>query len=211
MAASPRYLRRRALSRKGFMVRQVLAASAWLLFAGGCATAVTFHATGLTPPICKASPHKENALVYWSAAWRSDPKEVPRREAIAAQGIADFLGSNPCFSALSVSRTIAGRDVLLLSDTEILAAASANADRIFVIRIEELGPNLTLYLSPLVWATENEVVFRVRCLNPKTGGLDCDVSVRWTRGGPFALLGTNSLPPDVSGALNALFLGDGSL
>jgi hypothetical protein len=51
------------------------------------------------------------------------------------------------------------------------------------------------------------VVLRVRSLNTRTKSLESDVSVRWTRGGAFALLGTDSLPPDFYGAVEAVFTG----
>jgi hypothetical protein len=181
---------------------------ALLLIAGGCSTtAVKFYPTGLTPPLCRAGAHKDSVAVYWGTAWRADQKEVARREAIAAKGLSEFFGATTCFTPISLSRTINSRDPLLLTDPELLASAPVDADRIFVIRIEELGPNLMFYLSPILWETRNDVVLRVRSLNVRTKALESDVSVRWTRGGAFTLLGTDSLPPDFSGALAAVFTG----
>jgi hypothetical protein len=179
-----------------------------LLIAGGCTTtAAKFYPTGLTPPLCRAGAQKDSVAVYWGTAWRADQKEVSRREAMAANGLSEFFGGTTCFTTLVLSRTINGRDPLLLIDPELLASAPMDADRIFVIRIEELGPNLMFYLSPILWETRNDVVLRVRSLNVRTKRLESDVSVRWTRGGAFALLGTNSLPPDFTGALAAVFTG----
>jgi hypothetical protein len=63
------------------------------------------------------------------------------------------------------------------------------------------------YLSPILWETRNDVVLRVRSLNTRTKSLESDVSVRWIHGGAFALLGTNSLPPDFAGAVESVFTG----
>jgi hypothetical protein len=179
-----------------------------LFIAGGCSTtAVKLYPAGLTPPLCRAGAQQDSIAVYWGTAWRADQKEAARREAIAAKGLSEFFGGTSCFRTLALSRTINGHDPLLLTDPELLASAPADADRIFIIRVEELGPNLMFYLSPILWETRNDVVLRVRSLNVKTKRLESDVSVRWTRGGAFGLLGTDSLPPDFFGAVEAVFTG----
>jgi hypothetical protein len=190
----------------GSLVRSLILA-ALVFVIGGCSTTVKFYATGATPPLCRAGAHKDSVAVYWGTAWRADQKEVARREAMVATGLSEFFGGTSCFTTVSLLRTVNGRDPLVLTDPELLASAPVDAGRIFVIRVEELGPNLMFYLSPILWETRNDVVLRVRSLNTRSKALESDVTVRWTRGGAFTMLGTNSLPPDFSGALAAVFTG----
>jgi hypothetical protein len=181
-----------------------------IVIATGCASIrVTHHATGTPPPLCGAGASWGKTVFFWGVAWRADQKEAATREGLAASTLSEALRSNPCFETLAVSRTVDGRDALLATDDSIVTAArTAGAESAVVIRIEELGPNLMLYLSPILWQTQNEVVMRVRHLDGKGGTLKTDVSTRWTRGGPFTLLGANSLDADLRGALNAVFFGD---
>jgi len=74
-----------------------------------------------------------------------------------------------------------GRDVLLLSDKEILAHVPAGVDRIHIIRFEELGPVLQFYLSPILWTSDLDIQVRVRTLDTRTGSLESDVTARWRK------------------------------
>jgi hypothetical protein len=181
--------------------------SAALLFlAGGCtSTTVTFHATGTGPPLCRDSSRGAKTVIYWGTAWRTDQKEIARREAIIAKGIDDFFRTTPCFSVQTISRIVDGRDVLLLGDKEILASVPADVERVHILRFEELGPVLVFYLSPILWTSDLDIQLRVRTLNARTGSFESDVTVRWRKGGPFNLRGTDSLPPDLAGTLGAIF------
>jgi hypothetical protein len=97
---------------------------------------------------------------------------------------------------------------LLVTDAKLISAGnSAGADKVIRIRIEELGPNLYLYLSPILWQTKNEVLLQVRVINTKTGKVESDLSTQWMRGGPFTLHGASGLPTDLSCALKAIFYG----
>jgi hypothetical protein len=176
---------------------------------GGCSSiAVTHHAVGDGPPPYKAKDSKEKIVVYWGTAWRTNQKEPSKREAIAAKGIAEFFESTPRFETLFISKSIAGRDALLATDAEAVSEAqTAGADRVVIIRIEELTPNLMFCLLPVVWRTENEVSLHVRSIHCGTSRVDADVSTRWTRGGLFTLQGAKSLPVDFEGALKAVFFG----
>ena len=169
---------------------------------------MTHHAVGDGPPPYKAKDSREKIVVYWGTAWRTNQKEPSKREAIAAKGIAEFFESTPRFETLLISKSIAGRDALLATDTEAVSEAkAAGADRVVIIRIEELTPNLMFCLLPVVWRTENEVSLHVRSIHCGTGRVDADVSTRWTRGGLFNVLGAKSLPVDFEGALKAVFFG----
>jgi len=101
---------------------------------------------------------------------------------------------------------VADKDALLANDSELIAAGNkAGADKVLHFRIEELGPNLYPYLSPILWKTENEVVLQLRVLNVATTNIEADLSSQWKRGGAFTLYGASSLPTDFSGILQAIF------
>jgi hypothetical protein len=176
---------------------------------GGCSSiTVTYHAVGDGPPPYKAKDSREKIVVYWGTAWRTNQKEPSKREAMAARGIAGFFESNPRFETLFISKSIAGREALLATDGEAVSEAkAAGADRVVIIRVEELTPNLMFCLLPVVWRTENEISLHVRSIHCGTGRVDADVSTRWGRGGLFTMLGAKSLPVDFEGALKAVFFG----
>jgi hypothetical protein len=177
------------------------------LITGCTSTTVTFHATGIETPLCKDKAQEVKSAIYWGTAWRPDQKEVSRREAIIAKGVEDFFRITPCFSIQTISRTIDGRDVLLLNDKEVLASVSPDTGRIHILRFEELGPVLQFYLSPILWTSDLNIQVRIRTLNAHTGSLESDVIANWRKGGPFNLRGVNGLPPDLTELLQSVFIG----
>ena len=177
---------------------------------GGCSSiTVTRHAVGDGPPPYKAKDSREKMVVYWGTAWRANQKEPSKREAMVAKGIAEFFESNPRFETLFISQTVAGRDALLATDSEAVSEArAAGADRVVIIRIEELTPNVMICLLPIVWRTENEVSLHVRSISCRTGRVDASASTRWKRGGYFTTLGGKDLPVDFGGTLKVVFFGE---
>lgn len=52
-----------------------------------------------------------------------------------------------------------GREALLATDEELISGGhSVGAAYDMRLRIEELGPNVYLYLSPILWESKNEVL-----------------------------------------------------
>jgi hypothetical protein len=99
-------------------------------------------------------------------------------------------------------------DVLLAGEERLLQAARRRgADRLFLIRIEELGPNLMIYLSPILWETNNEVLLRLRSIAVTSGETEADITTHWLRGGPFTAHGAKELPVDLDGALSSVVAG----
>jgi len=179
-----------------------------MLLVACSATSVKQYAVGDQPPLCHENNSAEKLVVYWGEAWRDDQKEVAKRSAVAEQTIEAFFRSNECFDVIEVSKVIDGKNVLLVTDTEIInRAVSKGADRVYVIRLEELGPNLFIYLSPILWQTQNEVLLRLRSINVGTGNIEADITTHWFRGGAFTLHGAKSLPVDLRGALSSIFFG----
>jgi hypothetical protein len=66
---------------------------------GACAGTATTQVT-LTPPdqapVCQPQAALK-ASVFWRTQWRADQKDVPEREAAAAQGITRFFADGGCF------------------------------------------------------------------------------------------------------------------
>ncbi len=177
----------------------------------GCAlTQTAIHATGETAPLCQINTIQDSALVLWGTAWRTNQKEKQLREEKASKAISQFFSSRSCYAKTSVLRTLAGRDPVTLSDIETIKLASVLPDRynkIILLRIEELGPLLMIYLSPILWEGGSEAVVRVRILDVNSGSLDSDVDIHWRNTGAFVLRGTKHLEEDLKAALTQVFLG----
>ena len=196
-------------SGRGFASLRLFAVPALLFLASGCSsTTVTLHSAGNDPRLCKETAKSVKAVVYWGTAWRRDQKETGRREAIIEKGVEDFLRTMTCLSVQTISRTIDGRNVLQLSDNEVLAMIPPGIDRIHILRFEELGPVLQFYLSPILWTSDLNIQVRIRTLNVRTGSLESDVTVHWRKGGPFNLRGTGGLPAELAEMLRTVFLGN---
>lgn len=179
------------------------------LLAACSTTSIKHYVAGNQLPLCNEENPAEKLVVYWGTAWRGNQKEVVRRSVIAEEYIEVFFRSNDCFDTLEISKIVNGKDVLLVTDSEIInRAVSKGADRAYVIRLEELGPNLMLYLSPILWQTQNEVLLRLRSINVGMGSLEADITAHWFRGGPFTIHGANSLPIDLYGVLASIFYGE---
>jgi hypothetical protein len=73
---------------------------------GACAGTATTQVT-LTPPdqapVCQPQAALK-ASVLWRTQWRADQKDVPDREAAAAQGITRFFADGGCFASAAVAR-----------------------------------------------------------------------------------------------------------
>jgi hypothetical protein len=180
------------------------------LLSGCVVTQTAIHSTGVIPPLCQAHAKQESALVLWGTAWRTNQKERQLREEKASKAISQFFGTRSCYTKTTVLRTLAGRDPVTLSDIETIKLASVLPDgynKIILLRIEELGPLLMIYLSPILWEGGSEAVFRVRILDVNSGSLDSDVDMHWKNTGAFVLRGTKHLEEDLKAALAQVFLG----
>ena len=180
--------------------------SCMILF-GGCSTiSKKVHAIGHPPPLCERGLNQALIAVYWGTAWRNDQKEVSTRERYVEEGIKTFFSGQQCFHTVLLSKEVMGRDALLATDAELISGGnSIGAGYVIRLRIEELGPNLYLYLSPILWETKNEVLLQARVLDANRGSLESDISIRWMRGGPFTFNGAGSLPSDFRNTLHSIF------
>jgi hypothetical protein len=169
---------------------------------------VTVHALGSKPPLCRNQMHT-GTLVLWGTAWRENQKEPGLRRAIASQAITQFFHSSSCFSNVQVLELAGGHPSLQLSDTEALkfaASLQGSFQKIIFVRIEELGPLIIIYPSPILWEGGTEVALRIRVLNAQTSALETDISIHWKNTGAFILRGTRGLAQDLMSALASVFL-----
>ena len=176
----------------------------------GCSSiSVKHHIVGNEIPLCKKNTSRKKVAIYWGTAWRKNQKEVSVREKYINDGLNTFFYSKNCFETISISKKVRGKDVLLVTDEELISAGIAiGADKVIKFRVEELGPNLYLYISPILWETQNEVSLQVKVLDIKTGKVESDISTQWKRGGAFTFNSAESLPGDFVETLKVIFRGD---
>lgn len=181
-----------------------------LIFAGqGCSTVnLRQYNAGPKPEICTASQEPAGLFVLWGTAWRENQKEPQLRREIATRSIQAFFSSLPCRRRVFLLDSWNGQPAPLLSDTQALEAARAQPSpigEVLIIRVEELGPFIKIYLSPILWEGGTEIILRIRMLKVSTGVMESDVTTHWIRGGPFVLRGVSSLDEDLAAALQSAF------
>ncbi len=185
----------------------VAAALAFLALLAGCATTTTSPSgTPLRQPLCTADGPRVKVALFWMPRWRADQKEPALREALAKQGIEQFIARHGCLDA-TAPRRLPG-DGGVPSNAALLrlaAAGGAHADRVVLVTVRELGPRLVIGLPVLVEGG-TEVVVDVRVLDPSTSSVLADASTRWRNGGAFVVKGVDSLESDLADALEAVLL-----
>jgi hypothetical protein len=180
-----------------------------ILTFSGCSTIqVNMHAVGLNPPLGRSYIANQKILVLWGAAWRSDQKEKERREQVAATVIPRFFNETSCYASATVQKFIDGRDALTMSDSEILKSdmvISGQFQKVMVVRLEELGPTLKFYLSPILWGGSTKVSLRLRVLDVATSSLGSDIAADWEKGGAFVIRGAKYFEESLTSALESVF------
>jgi len=175
----------------------------------GCSTIrVNMHTVGLKPPLFQSDISNQKILVLWGAAWRSNQKEKERREQVASVVIPRFFNETSCYASATVQKFIAGRDAITMSDSEILKSdmvISGQFQKVVVVRLEELGPTLKFYLSPILWEGSTKVSLRIRVLDVATSSLGSDVATDWEKGGAFVIRGAKFFEESLTAALESVF------
>jgi len=163
---------------------------------GACAGTATTQVT-LTPPdqapVCQPQAALK-ASVFWRTQWRADQKDVPEREAAAAQGINRFFADGGCFASAVVARADAGVTAF---------AVPPGSDLLIVLTVRELGPTVKLLSSAALVEGGTEVVVDVAVVRPGRREPDREFSIRWQDGGPGVVKGVQTLPSDMAAALKA--------
>lgn len=177
--------------------------SACVCIYGCSAPVVTKHVAGDTVACVESS-----SLILWGTAWRSNQKEPEKRRSIARQAITDFFTTNFAIAPDSILEQIQNRDPLTLSDAEIVNFAQTSTRKwkeIVIIRVEELGPLILVYPSPILWEGGTETKMRIRVLNIAPPALKMDASVHRKDTGAFVLRGTGALDQDIALTLKEVF------
>lgn len=134
------------------------------------------------------------ASVVWKTSWRPDQKDVTKREAAAAQGIADFFAGSKCFPSTAVARS---------ESAEIETAVPPGSDLLLVLNVRELGPTVKLLSSLALVEGGTEVIVDIARYLPNESGPDVKFTIHWRDGGPGVIKGVQSLPADLAAALKA--------
>ena len=166
------------------------------------------HVSGIKPPLCSIISPTEKIAVFWHGAWRDNQKEIPIREQYVRNTLAKFFKNNSCFHHASVMENIEEKNPLLANESTFIDYAKKHGvQKILVFRFEELGPNIIIYLSPILWQTKNEIVMRIKLLDIPSGKILTSISLERSRGGPFTLNGAGSLEHDLYNTLEMIFSG----
>jgi len=163
---------------------------------GACAGTATTQVTLMPPdqaPVCQPQAALK-AAVLWRTRWRPDQKEVPDREAAAAQGVTRFFADGGCFASAVVARADAGVTAF---------AVPPGSDLLIVLTVRELGPTVKLLSSAALVEGGTEVVVDVAVVRPGRREPDREFSIRWQDGGPGVVKGVQTLPADMGAALKA--------
>jgi hypothetical protein len=179
-----------------------------LAFSGCSTTGISMHAVGLKPPLCRSDIANKKILVLWGVAWRSNQKEKERREQVAGEVIPRFFNKTPCGASAVVQKTIADREAVAMSDSEILKSGmviSGQFQKVIVVRLEELGPILQFYLSPILWSGATNVSLRIRVLDVATSSLESDITTDWMKGGAYNIRGAKYFAESLNAALETVF------
>jgi hypothetical protein len=176
----------------------LLLVASWVAAAllGACAGTPSTRVT-ITPPDQAPVCLPQSALkasVLWRTQWRADQKDVPDREAAAAQGITRFFADGVCFQSAAVVRTQVGGSAF---------DVPAGSDRLIVLTVRELGPTVKLLSSAALVEGGTEVVVDVALYGPERREAEREFSIRWQDGGPGVVKGVQTLPSDMAAALKA--------
>jgi hypothetical protein len=173
----------------------------------GCAsTRIDISGATSKTSLCQASAEHLSALVLWGSMWRSDQKDVPRREQAAQRGLAAFFTAFDCFSEVTIRRLPGNPIAAVPTDQELLslaATADPKPDRVLLIVLRELGPIVQLLGSPALVEGGTDVVLDLKVLNVRTHESLASFRIHWQNGGAFVIKGVDTLPQDMSAALAA--------
>lgn len=181
---------------RGFRSLPLVASWVTAALLGACAGTATTQVT-LTPPapapVCQPQAAKK-VSVLWRTRWRADQKDVPQREAAAAQGIQRFFAEGGCFQSAVVARSEGAGSAF---------DVPAGSDLLVVLTVRELGPVVKLLSSAALVEGGTEVVVDVAVHRPGPSEPSQQFSIRWQDGGPGVVKGVQTLPADLAAALKA--------
>ena len=168
-----------------------------LLSVCGCASTTSLQ---ISPsPQIQVCGNSAKALVLWTPSWRPDQKDVPAREAAAADGLSQFFENSGCFASTSLQRLPQYSQAVV---QDAVASAISRNEKVVLIVVRELGPTVKIGASLALVEGGTEVVLDVSVYElaiptPRT------FNVQWRRGGPGVVKGVATLPQDLQAALTA--------
>lgn len=162
----------------------------------GCAATTIAVTPSPQSPVCDRD---FSALVLWMPRWRPDQKDVPEREAAAAQGLQTFFDTSGCFARAEIRRVANGENGSIRAQ----ATPGTGSDKTVFIAVRELGPVVRLLSSAALVEGSTQVVLDVTEYSPPASMNPREFSVSWQNGGPGVIKGVTSLPADMQAALNA--------
>lgn len=158
---------------------------------GACATTtVQFSGAAPAASLCQAPGESLHGLIVWDTRWRPDQKEPAKREAMAEQGIRQFVAHSGCYATTEVRRGAGNAD-------------SAKAGRVVAVTVRELGPVLKLFSSLALVDGGTEVVLDIASYVPGRADSRAEFSVYWQNGGHGVIKGVANLADDMESALAA--------
>jgi hypothetical protein len=178
-----------------------------LTLAGCASTRVEMRGQAMTRPLCEAVAPQGSVSVLWGPVWRPDQKEPPLREAAALKGITAFFEAQVCIRPLAIRRLDIPAAYAQMSGPALLdlaRASGADADRVILLVVRELGPKLIIGIPNLIEGG-TEVVLEAQVAERTSAQALAQVQTHWQKGGPFYIKGVKSLDQDMRTVLGLLF------
>ena len=140
-------------------------------------------------------------LIIWSTAFRDNQKDISQRLSYIKDGLKEKFRA---YDNIDIAHD---NNILLETDVDIFNKSKMqNYDETIILRFEEIGPNIKLYLSPILWSTENTIILRYKVYNINNMKIKTNTSYSQFRGGPFTLHSAEELPIDIKNALDEIFV-----
>jgi hypothetical protein len=156
-------------------LKRAVALCALALAASACSTEIREEVATGAPPLCANAPSLGTVAVVAETRWRPDQKEPAIREAMAARAIARAFAALPC-----------GQVVAIAKIGPAPQPSAVAADTLVRVRIEELGPLVTLSL-PVLWRIDSGAKLRLTATTAASAATLLDVAHHRTVGGPFSI------------------------
>lgn len=153
-------------------------------------------------PLCASGVQLGKVVVAPLTRWRPDQKEPAVREAIAQRAIAAVLPATPCATSVRILPVAANAQ----ADVALATAKSEGASTLVLVRIDELGPVMTVSF-PALWSTWSDVKFTLEAVDVKTGASLRSIPHHRQKGGAFESRGLEPLQGEMEQALRDVISG----
>ncbi len=194
-------------------MRSIAVLAAFIVCAAltGCATiSIETSGTTMKGPLYRSGGDQITVISFWQSRWRFDQKEPEFREAVAARGIQDFFSSTGCIDNFEICRLNSQDATDRQSDEELLKLASTlipGIDRVFLITVRELGPNLVIGF-PVIVKGGTEAVLDIRVIDAWNSESIANFRIHWLNDGIFVIKGVKTLPSDMKSTLKVALISD---